>query len=145
MALVKLATRFLISARVASLAAIGAVVATDRVVAGGGPAATAAFTIARLGVEVRDLERRPLAAAELRAYDAVIFDPPRPGAQRQAAEIAKSPVPLVVAVSCNPATFARDARVLCDGGYRIERVTPLDQFLWSPHVELVAVFRRPGD
>ena len=99
----------------------------------------------RLGVEVRDLERRPLAAAELRAYDAVIFDPPRPGAKRQAAEIAKSPVPLVVAVSCNPATFARDARVLCDGGYRIERVTPLDQFLWSPHVELVAVFRRPGD
>jgi 23S rRNA (uracil1939-C5)-methyltransferase len=99
----------------------------------------------RLTVEVRDLERRPLAAAELRAYDAVIFDPPRPGAKRQAAEIAKSSVPLVVAVSCNPATFARDARSLCDGGYRIERVAPLDQFLWSPHVELVAVFRRPED
>jgi 23S rRNA (uracil1939-C5)-methyltransferase len=99
----------------------------------------------RLSVEVRDLDRRPLGAAELRAFDAVVFDPPRPGAKRQAAEIADSPVPLVVAVSCNPATFARDARTLCDGGYVIERVTPLDQFLWSPHVELVAVFRRSQD
>ena len=68
--------------------------------------------------------------------------PPRPGAKIQAAEIARSKVPLVVAVSCNPASFARDARTLVDGGYELKEVTPLDQFLWSPHVELVAVFRR---
>jgi 23S rRNA (uracil1939-C5)-methyltransferase len=92
--------------------------------------------------ERRDLFRRPLLAHELGRYEAVVFDPPRAGAKAQAEELAASPVPVVVAVSCSPATFARDARILVDGGYRLERVTPVDQFLFSPHVELVAVFRR---
>ena len=71
-----------------------------------------------------------------------MFDPPRQGAQAQAREIARSKVPVVVAVSCNPATFARDARILVDGGYRLTRVTPVDQFLYSAHVEIVARFAR---
>jgi 23S rRNA (uracil1939-C5)-methyltransferase len=96
----------------------------------------------RITAETRDLARRPLRAAELDAFDAVVFDPPRDGAAAQAAEIARSRVKTVVAVSCNPSTFARDARVLADGGYRFERITPIDQFLWSPHLELVAVFQR---
>ncbi|MGE5145568.1 MAG: RNA methyltransferase, partial [Candidatus Eiseniibacteriota bacterium] len=98
--------------------------------------------LGRVGAEVRDLARRPLLADELRRYDAVVFDPPRAGAKEQAAELARSPVRIVVAVSCNPATFARDARLLVDGGYGLEWVRPVDQFLWSPHVELVARFAR---
>jgi 23S rRNA (uracil1939-C5)-methyltransferase len=92
--------------------------------------------------ETRDLFRRPLMPQELRDFDTVVFDPPRQGAQAQAQQLAASKVPLVVAVSCNAATFARDARILVDGGYRIERVTPVDQFRHTPHVELVARFRR---
>lgn len=90
----------------------------------------------------RDLFRRPLVAAELKAFDAVIFDPPRQGAEAQARELAASRVPLVVAVSCNVATFVRDARLLVDGGYRLASVTPVDQFRHTPHVELVAHFTR---
>ncbi len=90
----------------------------------------------------RDLFRRPLAAQELRHVDAVVFDPPRQGAQAQAREIASSAVRVVVAVSCNPATFARDAKVLIDSGYRLTAVTPLDQFRYSAHVEIVARFDR---
>ncbi|MSP84037.1 MAG: class I SAM-dependent RNA methyltransferase [Alphaproteobacteria bacterium] len=96
----------------------------------------------RVRVETRDLAHRPLLAEDLARVDAVVFDPPRAGAARQVAEIARSKVPVVVAVSCNPATFARDARTLVDGGYRLGRITPVDQFLWSPHVELVAAFAR---
>jgi 23S rRNA (uracil1939-C5)-methyltransferase len=92
--------------------------------------------------ETRDLFRRPLMAAELRDYDAIVFDPPRQGAQSQAQQFAASRVPVVVAVSCNVATFARDARILVDGGYKIEEVTPIDQFRHTPHVELVARFSR---
>lgn len=92
--------------------------------------------------EVRDLSKRPLMAAEIKKIDAVVFDPPRVGAQAQAAQLASSTVPLVIAVSCNPATFARDARLLIDGGYQLERIWPIDQFLWSPHLELVALFKR---
>lgn len=92
--------------------------------------------------EARDLARRPLLASELDRFDAVIIDPPRAGASAQADEIAKSKVPVIVSVSCNPATFARDARTLLDGGYRLDGVTPVDQFLWSPHLELVGIFRR---
>jgi 23S rRNA (uracil1939-C5)-methyltransferase len=90
----------------------------------------------------RDLFRRPLVAQELARFDAVVFDPPRQGAQAQAAELAKSKLLLVIAVSCNPATFARDARLLADGGYRLMQVTPVDQFRYSPHVEIVAKFER---
>ncbi|WP_425430379.1 class I SAM-dependent RNA methyltransferase [Caulobacter mirabilis] len=92
--------------------------------------------------ETRDLSRRPVTAAELGKIDAVVFDPPRAGALEQTREIAASKASRVVAVSCNPATFARDARVLVDAGFTLERLRPVDQFLWSPHVELVAVFSR---
>ncbi|EJW10243.1 23S rRNA (Uracil-5-) -methyltransferase RumA [Rhodovulum sp. PH10] len=89
-------------------------------------------------VERRDLFRRPVVRSELAGLDAVVFDPPRQGAEAQAREIAASGVKTVVAVSCNPATFSRDAKILVAGGYRLEAVTPVDQFRWSAHVELVA-------
>ena len=92
--------------------------------------------------EMRDLFRRPLVPQELRDYDCVVFDPPRQGAQAQAQQLADSKIALAVAVSCNPATFARDARILIDAGFKIDRVTPVDQFRHTPHVELVARFRR---
>jgi 23S rRNA (uracil1939-C5)-methyltransferase len=92
--------------------------------------------------QVRDLFRRPYVTKELERFDAVVFDPPRQGAEAQARELAASKVPLVVAVSCNPATFARDARHLIDGGYRLAAVTPVDQFRYSAHVEIVAQFAR---
>jgi 23S rRNA (uracil1939-C5)-methyltransferase len=96
----------------------------------------------RVTAEVRDLETRPVMADELRRYDAAVFDPPRTGAKAQARALAASQMSRVVAVSCNPATFARDARTLVDGGYRLTRVMPVDQFLWSAQVELVAWFER---
>ena len=92
--------------------------------------------------EARDLVRRPLLAQELNRFGGVVLDPPRPGAAPQAKELAKSKVPVIAYVSCNPVSFARDARMLVDGGYRLERIVPLDQFLWSEHVELVATFAR---
>ncbi|MCL4131247.1 UNVERIFIED_CONTAM: hypothetical protein GTU68_035448 [Idotea baltica] len=95
-----------------------------------------------IAVETRDLFRRPLLPEELNKFEAAVFDPPRAGAQAQAAHLAQSRVPVVVGVSCMPGSFARDARVLIDGGYRLERVVPVDQFRWSSHVELVGVFRR---
>jgi 23S rRNA (uracil1939-C5)-methyltransferase len=90
----------------------------------------------------RDLFASPLTPQELKPFDAVVFDPPRAGAKSQAEQLAASAVPRVVAVSCNPATLARDARILIDGGYRLTSVTPIDQFLWSAHIESVAVFER---
>lgn len=90
----------------------------------------------------RDLFREPLSRIELNDFDAVVFDPPRAGGEAQSRMLAKSQVKTVVAVSCNPATFARDARILCDGGYDMEPVMPIDQFHYTPHVEMVAVFRR---
>lgn len=92
-------------------------------------------------VETRDLVRQPLRAKELARFDAVVLDPPRAGAAPQIEQLASSGVPLVVYVSCNPATFARDARVLVGAGYGIGPVQPFDQFLWSHHIELAAVFR----
>jgi len=90
----------------------------------------------------RDLFREPLGPKELGAYDAVVFDPPRPGAAAQAEQLAKSKVKPLVAVSCNPGTLARDLRILVDGGYRLTRVVPVDQFLFSSHVEVVAHLER---
>jgi 23S rRNA (uracil1939-C5)-methyltransferase len=90
----------------------------------------------------RDLFREPLVATELNAHEAVVFDPPRAGAEAQSRELAKSKVKTVVAVSCEPKTFARDAAILIAGGYRLDTLTPVDQFAWSQHVELVGVFRR---
>jgi 23S rRNA (uracil1939-C5)-methyltransferase len=103
-------------------------------------AATSTSGLKPIKAEARDLFRRPLVPQELRDYDTVVFDPPRQGAQAQAQQLAASKIPVVVAVSCNVATFARDARILIDGGYRIEGVTPFDQFRHTPHVELVARF-----
>lgn len=105
-------------------------------------AAVRAALDGKVSSEMRDLEHNPLNPAELRPYDVVVFDPPRAGAYAQAQALAQSTVRAIVAVSCNPATFARDARVLVDGGYRLVRAVPIDQFLWSPHVELVAYFDR---
>jgi 23S rRNA (uracil1939-C5)-methyltransferase len=95
-----------------------------------------------VAAETRDLFRRPLVPEELTRIDAVVFDPPRQGAQAQARQLAASKVPVIVAVSCNAATFARDARLLLDGGYALTAVTPVDQFRYSPHVEIVARFAR---
>ena len=103
---------------------------------------SAAARAGRLSVERRDLARDPPDPASLAGVDAVVFDPPRAGARAVAEVLASARVPAAVAVSCNPATFARDARILIDGGYRLRSVRPIDQFLWSPHVELVAHFRR---
>jgi len=93
-------------------------------------------------VERRDLFRRPLMASELKAYDAVVFDPPRAGAEDQCKELARSGVKTIVAVSCNPVSLARDLAILTAAGYRIRLVTPIDQFLWSAHVEAVAVLEK---
>lgn len=92
--------------------------------------------------EARDLFRRPMSSFDLKGCEAVVIDPPRAGALEQTRQIVDTKASVVAGVSCNPATFARDARVLIDGGFRLERVTPIDQFLWSTHVELVGVFRR---
>jgi 23S rRNA (uracil1939-C5)-methyltransferase len=90
----------------------------------------------------RDLFLEPLSRKELEVFDLVLFDPPRAGAKAQAEMLARSRVPTIVAISCNPATLARDLRILIDGGYRLERATPIDQFLFTHHVEVVAVLRR---
>ncbi|WP_420335974.1 class I SAM-dependent RNA methyltransferase [Roseibium sp.] len=96
----------------------------------------------KVSYERRDLFRRPLVLEELEPFDAVVFDPPRAGAQAQAELLAQSSVKTIVAVSCNPATFARDIRLLLDGGYTLQSVTPVDQFLYSPHIEVVGVLIR---
>lgn len=93
-------------------------------------------------IEARDLYRRPLMGKELAGYDAVVIDPPRDGAAPQFKELAKSDIPVIVAVSCNPGTLARDARYLIDAGWTMGVVTPIDQFLWSHHVEAVVVFTK---
>jgi len=105
-------------------------------------AATSTSGLKPVKAETRDLFRRPLVPQELRDFDTVVFDPPRQGAQAQVTQLAASKIPVVVAVSCNVATFVRDARILIDAGYRIEGVTPVDQFRHTPHVELVARFAR---
>ena len=105
-------------------------------------AAAAAPGLKPVAAQQRDLFRHPLAASELKGFDAVVFDPPRQGAEAQARELAASAAPTVVAVSCNPATFARDARILVAAGYRIVQITPVDQFLFSAHVELVGLFKK---
>ena len=108
--------------------------------------AAVAAAVRRAGLEPRvttaqrDLAGDPLSADELARFDGIVFDPPRAGAKSQAEQLARSTVSKIVAVSCDPATFARDARILVDGGYRLLEATPIDQFIWSPHVEIVAVF-----
>jgi 23S rRNA (uracil1939-C5)-methyltransferase len=130
------ALRLAAKARIAAFDSDGGAVAALQ------KAASATAGLKPVKAEARDLFRRPLMPPELRDYDAVVFDPPRQGAQATATQLAASKVPVVIAVSCNAATFARDARILVDGGYRLESVTPVDQFKYTPHVELVARFSR---
>jgi 23S rRNA (uracil1939-C5)-methyltransferase len=129
------------------LASLAPVVAADvsaSAVAALATASGGAPGLKSISASARDLDRRPFLASDLSAVDVVLFDPPRAGAPVQSREIARARCARVIGVSCNPATFARDARVLVDGGYRLERVLPVDQFLWSPHIELVGVFSRDG-
>jgi 23S rRNA (uracil1939-C5)-methyltransferase len=108
-------------------------------------AAAALKRVARTAsVDHRDLYRRPLDTGELKRFGAAILDPPRAGAAEQVAQLAKSRVARVAYVSCNPATFARDAKTLVQGGYRLDWVKPVGQFRWSTHVELAACFTRDG-
>lgn len=114
---------------------------------GAGPAIRALESAARranrpITVQHRDLFRRPLTAQELAPFDAVVIDPPRAGAIAQTEQLALSKVPIIAAVSCNPATFARDAERLVAGGYTLHRLWPIAQFRWSTHIELAAEFRR---
>jgi 23S rRNA (uracil1939-C5)-methyltransferase len=92
----------------------------------------------------RDLFRRPVTSADLDKFEAVVLDPPRAGAREQVGEIAKARTPVLAYVSCNPSTFARDAEILCEGGYRLDWIQPVGQFRWSTHVELAARFSRQG-
>jgi 23S rRNA (uracil1939-C5)-methyltransferase len=127
------------------LATIAPVLAADAAAPAVGALVSAAASapgLKPITAEARDLERRPILAHELRGVDVVLLDPPRAGAAAQCIEIGRSTVGRVIGVSCNPATFARDARTLADAGFRLERLLPVDQFLWSPHVELVGVFSR---
>lgn len=96
----------------------------------------------RVTASQRDLARQPLVAADLKRLDGLLLDPPRAGASDQARQLADTGPPIIVYASCNPASFARDARMLVDGGYGLEKVVPVGQFLWSAEVELVSVFRR---
>ncbi len=96
----------------------------------------------RVTVQLRDLFRRPLDTRELDAFDAIVLDPPRAGAAAQCAELAASKVKRVVYGSCDPGSFARDVRTLQDGGYRLEKLMPIDQFLWSAHAELIALLTK---
>ncbi len=97
----------------------------------------------RVTTEARDLFRRPLEPDELNGFDAVVIDPPRAGAEAQTEALARARVPVIAAVSCNPVTFARDARHLVQAGYVLDWVQPIDQFRWSSHVELAARFHLP--
>jgi 23S rRNA (uracil1939-C5)-methyltransferase len=127
------------------LATIAPVIAADSD-AGAIRALTAASGTApglkSIRAEARDLNRRPVLAQELKGVDAVLFDPPRAGAEAQARQIAASGASVVVGVSCDATTFARDGRILAEAGFRLEQAMMVDQFLWSAHVELVGVFRR---
>jgi 23S rRNA (uracil1939-C5)-methyltransferase len=124
------------------LLALGAVYAAESEDAAISALQKAGRGSAMLKTARRNLFRDPLAAKELAAFDAVVMDPPRMGAKEQAGQLAQSAVPLVVSVSCNPATFVRDALLLRGGGYRLESVQAVDQFVWSSHIELVGIFRR---
>lgn len=110
-------------------------------------AAAKAATLSRVTATARDLERQPLTRNELKKLDALLLDPPRAGARAQVQQIAEAAkggdAPgLIVMASCDPSSFARDARLLLDAGYRLEKAVPIDQFRWSPHLEIVSVFRR---
>ncbi|NML74572.1 class I SAM-dependent RNA methyltransferase [Rhizobium sp. S-51] len=124
--------------RLARVGQVHAVESDDKAVRALDHAARNTQGLKPVSVEKRDLFRRPLMVSELKVFDAVVFDPPRAGAEAQCKELARSTVKKVVAVSCNPLSLARDLSILTAGGYRVTSVTPIDQFLWTPHVEVVA-------
>ena len=128
--------------RLAETARVFAADADEGAIAALARAAANTSGLKPIKAERRDLFRRPLLAKELAQFDAVVFDPPRQGAEAQARELAATTVATVVAVSCNATTFARDVKLLIDGGYRIAEVTPVDQFRYSAHVEIVAKLMR---
>jgi len=130
--------------RLAARASVHAVESDAAPLAALDRAARLAGGLRQVTAERRDLFRRPLIARELERFDGLVFDPPRAGAQGQSRQIARSDVPRVAAVSCNPATLARDLAILVAGGYRVASVTPIDQFLWSGHVEAVALLEKPA-
>ena len=128
--------------RLAETARVAAVDSDRAAVAALGQAYRAVQGLKPLTATARDLYREPLAPSELKDHDAVVLDPPRAGAEAQARQLAKSGVKTVIMVSCDPASLARDAEILTAGGYAAGAVTPVDQFKWTSHVEMVAVFRR---
>ncbi len=130
------------SLRLARVGRVHAVESEDKPLAALDHAARNTQGLKPVSVEKRDLFRRPLMTSELKVYDAVVFDPPRAGAEFQCKELARSNVKKIVAVSCNPLSLARDLALLVEGGYRITGVTPIDQFLWTPHVEVVATLEK---
>lgn len=130
------------SLRLARLGRVHAVEGEEKALAALDHAARNTQGLKPVTVERRDLYRRPLMTQELKAYDLVVFDPPRAGAEFQSKELARSAVSRIAAVSCNPVTLARDLAILVEGGYRITRVTPIDQFLWTSHVEVVATLEK---
>ncbi|MGR8959797.1 class I SAM-dependent RNA methyltransferase [Rhizobium leguminosarum] len=130
------------SLRLARIGRVHAVEAEAKALAALDHAARNTQGLKPVTVEKRDLFRRPLMTQEFKPYDAVVFDPPRAGAEFQCQELARSAVKKIVAVSCNPLTLTRDLAILVEGGYRITQVTPIDQFLWTSHVEVVATLEK---
>ncbi len=128
--------------RLARLGKVHAVEAEDKPLKALDLAARNTQGLKPVTIEKRDLFRHPLIIKELKNFDAVVFDPPRAGAEAQCKELARSGVKKIVAVSCNPLSLARDLAILIEGGYRVTSVTPIDQFLWSPHVEAVATLEK---
>jgi 23S rRNA (uracil1939-C5)-methyltransferase len=128
--------------RLAARAAVTAVESDAALLAALDFAARHATGLKRVTTLRRDLFANQLSAPELDRFAAVVFDPPAAGARAQSEALGQSSVPKIAAVSCNPATLARDARILIDGGYRLTRVLPVDQFLYSPAIEAVALFER---
>jgi len=126
----------------ASTATIHAVESDEAALAALDRAARKTPGLKPITIEKRDLFRRPLIKDDLKRFDAVVIDPPRAGAEDQSRQLAQSSVKRIAMVSCNATTFARDLRLLIDGGYKVKRITPIDQFLWSPHIEIVAALER---
>lgn len=126
----------------ASAATVHAVEGEEAALAALDRAARKAQGLKPVTIEKRDLFRRPLTRDELKRFDAAVIDPPRAGAEAQSRELAASSVKRVAMVSCNAQTFARDLKLMRDAGWRVSRITPIDQFLWSPHIEIVAQLRR---
>ncbi len=126
----------------ASTATIHAAESDDAALAALDRAARKAQGLKPVATEKRDLFRRPFTRDDLKRFDAAVIDPPRAGAEAQTRELAASGIKRVAMVSCNAQTFARDLKLMLDANYKVARITPIDQFLWSPHVEIVAELKK---